>query len=229
MDAKEQARRAAFKDEALVHIDALYGVALRLIKNERDAEDLVQDTYLKAYNHFDKYEPGTNCKAWLFKILTNTFINRYRKKQKERVYLADDDERPLYERHAAPPASPMDQPAVDEEHMFHRLFGDEVRDALELVPEDFRLVVLLADLQDFSYKEIADIMDCPIGTVMSRLYRGRRLLQKQLVEYAVQQGYLSMDPREGHEEGKLMSLAEYRRTKRQQDEEQKELKRRSSR
>lgn len=226
MDAKDQARRLTFKEEALVHIDALYGVALRLIKNERDAEDLVQDTYLKAYNHFDKYEPGTNCKAWLFKILTNTFINRYRKKQKERVYLVDDDERPLYERHAAPPESPMDQPSVTEEEMFHRLFGDEVRDALELVPEDFRLVVLLADLQDFSYKEIADIMDCPIGTVMSRLYRGRRLLQKQLVEYAVTQGYLSMDPREGGEEGKLMSLAEYRRTKRQQDE---ELKRRSSR
>jgi RNA polymerase sigma-70 factor, ECF subfamily len=226
MQAREVAKKQAFKNEALVHIDALYGVALRLIKNERDAEDLVQDTYMKAYNHFDKYEQGTNCKAWLFKILTNTFINRYRKKQKERVYLVDDDERPLYERHAAPAESPMDQPAVSEEEMFHRLFGDEVRDALELVPEDFRIVVLLADLQDFSYKEIADIMDCPIGTVMSRLYRGRRLLQRQLVEYAMQQGYLSMDPREGHEEGKLMSLAEYRRTKRQQDEDQR---RRSSR
>ena len=221
MQAKETMRKVAIKNEALIHLDALYGVALRLIKNERDAEDLVQDTFLKAYNHFDKYEQGTNCKAWLFKILTNTFINRYRKKQKERVYLVDDDERPLYERHAAPAESPMDQPSVDETEMFHRLFGDEVRDALELVPEDFRIVVLLADLQDFSYKEIADIMDCPIGTVMSRLYRGRRLLQKQLVEYAVEQGYLSMDPRETGEEGKLMSLAEYRRTRRIQDEQQK--------
>ena len=216
--SKERAKKEAFKKEALVHLDALYGVALRLIKNERDAEDLVQDTFLKAYNHFDKYQQGTNCKAWLFKILTNTFINRYRKKQKERVYLVEDDERPLYERFAAKADSPLERSVDSEEQLYHRVFADEVRDALELVPQDFRIVVLLADLQDFSYKEIAEIMDCPIGTVMSRLYRGRRLLQRQLVDYAVEQGYLTMDPRQGDEEGKLMSLAEYRRKRRLRDE-----------
>lgn len=209
-----KSKKAAFREEALPHIDALYGVALRLIKNERDAEDLVQDTYLKAFNHFDKYKRGTNCKAWLFKILTNTFINRYRKKQKEKTFLVEDDERTLYERHAARPALPLDRGFDDEAHLFHTVFGDEVREALETVPTDFRLVVLLADLHDFSYKEIAEIMDCPIGTVMSRLYRGRRLLQKHLVEYALDQGYLTLDPRQGGEDGKLLSLAEYRRKRR---------------
>lgn len=215
--SKEKAKKAAFKKEALVHLDALYGVALRLVKNERDAEDLVQDTYLKAYNHFDKYKQGTNCKAWLFKILTNTFINRYRKKQKEKTYLVDDDARPLSERHASKPASPYDHPTHSEDQLYHRFFSDEVRDALEQVPSDFRIVVLLADLQDFSYKQIADIMDCPIGTVMSRLYRGRRLLQKQLVDYAVDQGVLAFDPRDANS-GKLLSLAEYRRKRRAQNE-----------
>lgn len=210
----DQSKKEAFRTEALPHLDALYGVALRLIKNERDAEDLVQDTYLKAFNHFDKYQRGTNCKAWLFKILTNTFINRYRKKQKERTFLVEDDERPLYERYAAKPGSPLDRAFDSETQLYHTVFGDEVRDALEQVPTDFRMVVLLADLHDFSYKEIADIMDCPIGTVMSRLYRGRRLLQKQLVEYALTQGYLEIDPRQG-DEGKLLSLAEYRRQRRE--------------
>jgi RNA polymerase sigma-70 factor (ECF subfamily) len=211
----DKARKAAFRKEALVHLDALYGVALRLAKNERDAEDLVQDTFLKAYSHFDKYQQGTNCKAWLFKILTNTFINRYRKKQKERTFLVEDDERPLYERVASRADSPFDRPVESEAHLYHRLFGDEVREALEQVPSDFRMVVLLADLQDFSYKEIAEIMDCPIGTVMSRLYRGRRLLQKQLVDYAVERGVLAIDPRTGGSEGNLLSLAEYRRMRRE--------------
>jgi len=211
---QDMTKKEAFREEALPHLDALYGTALRLIKNERDAEDLVQDTYLKAFNHFDKYKRGTNCKAWLFKILTNTFINRYRKKQKEKTYLVDDDERPLYSRYAAKPGSPLDRPFDSEAHLFHTVFADEVRAALEDVPPDFRMVVLLADLHDFSYKEIAEIMDCPIGTVMSRLYRGRRLLQKQLVEYALEQGYLALDPRDG-EDGELISLAEYRRRRRE--------------
>ena len=211
--SKEKSKQAAFREEALPHLDALYGVALRLIKHERDAEDLVQDTYLKAYRHFDKYQRGTNCKAWLFKILTNTFINSYRKKQKERTYLVEDDARPLYERFAVRPPLPLDRAFESEDELFHTVFGDEVRAALEQVPADFRLVVLLADLQDFSYKEIAEIMDCPIGTVMSRLYRGRRLLQKELVEYALEQGYLGIDPRQG-EQGNLLSLAEYRRQRR---------------
>ncbi len=209
MFATSNKKRTAFQEEALPHIDALYGVALRLVKNERDAEDLVQDTFLKAFNHFDKYAPGTNCKAWLFKILTNTFINSYRKKQKERTYLVDEDSLSLFERLPARDEDELERSFSSEEELFLHLFGDEVRAALELVPLDFRLVVLFADLQDFSYKEIAEIMDCPIGTVMSRLYRGRRMLQKVLVDYAVKSGCLQMDPRQ--DEGDLLSLAEYRR------------------
>ena len=210
---KEKQKKLAFKEEALPHIDALYAVALRLVKDEKDAEDLVQDAFLKAYNHFDKYKRGTNCKAWLFKILTNTFINKYRKKQKERRVIADDEARPLYDKRAAKDALPLDRHFDSEEQLFHALFSDEVRFALEEIPEDFRIVVLLADLQDFSYREIAEILDCPIGTVMSRLYRGRRLLQQQLVDYALHQGYLSIDPRQ--DEGDLLSLAEYRKQRRE--------------
>ncbi|MDX9724031.1 MAG: sigma-70 family RNA polymerase sigma factor [Myxococcota bacterium] len=215
---RDKAARAAFREEALPHLDALFGVALRLTKNERDAEDLVQETFLKAFHHFDKYQKGTNCKAWLFKILTNAFINRYRKRQKERTFLADDEPGAGLDAYAAPEAGELDRSFESPEELFHNAFSDDVRAALEAIPVDFRMVVLLADLQDFSYREIAEIMDCPIGTVMSRLYRGRRLLQRQLVDYAVSQGYLQLDPRSEDEEGKLLSLAEYRRKLRDADE-----------
>lgn len=178
----------AFHREALPHLDALYGTALKLTKDEQDAEDLVQETILKAFRYFDKYENGTNCKAWLFKIMHNTFINRYRKSQKRKEYLVDDDYRPLQERAEAPEQHPFVDEIDGEEEMYHKLFGDEVSRALSQVPVDFRMVVLLADLQDFAYKEIAEIMDCPIGTVMSRLYRGRRMLREQLAQYATEEG-----------------------------------------
>ena len=209
-------RESAFQNEALVHLDALYGVALRMTKNERDAEDLVQDTLLKAYTHFDKYKRGTNCKAWLFKILTNTFINRYRKKSKEKVYLVDDaDYRPLAERAIAPKENPLEGGAEDEEDWYKKLFSDKVKDALEEVPTDFRMVVLLADLYDFSYKETADIVGCPIGTVMSRLYRGRRLLASKLVDYALERGALSYDPRvEVEQDGEITKVIEFKRRRR---------------
>jgi RNA polymerase sigma-70 factor (ECF subfamily) len=205
----------AFQTEALVHMDALYGVALRMTKNERDAEDLVQDTFLKAYTHFAKYREGTNCKAWLFKILTNTFINRYRKKSKERVYLVNDkDYRPLAERAVAPKENPFEQGAESEEDWYKKLFSDKVKTALEEVPVDFRMVVLLADLYDFSYKETAEIVGCPIGTVMSRLYRGRRLLASKLVDYALETGNLSYDPRVGSEEDGEKKVIDFKRRRR---------------
>lgn len=182
--------REAFQREAVPHLDALYGTALRMTKSESDAEDLIQETMLKAFRYFDKYEKGTNCKAWLFKIMTNTFINRYRKKQKRKEFLIDDDHRPLQERAEAPEHTPFHESYDSEEKLYFKMFGDEVKAALEEIPVDFRMVVLLADLQDFAYKEIAEIMDCPIGTVMSRLYRGRRMLQAQLGEYARTQGYI---------------------------------------
>ncbi len=193
-------------------MDALYGTALRMTKSESDAEDLIQETMLKAYRYFDKYEKGTNCKAWLFKIMTNTFINRYRKKQKRKEYLIDDDHRPLQERAEAPEHTPFLDHYESEEQIYFRMFGDEVKRALEGMPVDFRMVVILADLQDFAYKEIAEIMDCPIGTVMSRLYRGRRMLQAQLGEYARGQGYIP-DEEEEEEESNTTSLEEYRQKK----------------
>jgi RNA polymerase sigma-70 factor (ECF subfamily) len=205
----------AFQTEALVHMDALYGVALRMTKNERDAEDLVQDTFLKAYTHFAKYRQGTNCKAWLFKILTNTFINRYRKKRKEKVYLVNDrDYRPLAERAVAPKENPLENGAESEDDWYKKIFSDKVKTALEEVPEDFRMVVLLADLYDFSYKETADIVGCPIGTVMSRLYRGRRLLASKLVDYALETGNLSYDPRVDEDGEKKVLEFKRRRRKR---------------
>lgn len=214
-------KKAAFRDEALVHLDPLYGVALRLTKNERDAEDLVQDTILKAYTHFGKYEQGTNCKAWLFKILTNTFINRYRKRSKERVFLVDDrDYRPLADRAVAPRPDPLTQSFAlegqEEEDWYKRLFSDDVKAALEEIPEDFRMVVLLADLYDFSYKETAEIMSCPIGTVMSRLYRGRRLLAARLADYALERGIISYDPRVEveTEDGEVEKVIEFQRRRR---------------
>jgi RNA polymerase sigma-70 factor, ECF subfamily len=189
----ERRRRERFQREALVHMDALYGLALRLSKHERDAEDLVQDAYLKAYQHFDKYREGTNCKAWLFKILTNTFINRYRKRQRENTFLAEDAAPSPLERLAAKVPNPVRQSAASQTELFQRLFGDEVSRALEKVPVDFRMCVLLVDLYGFSYKETADIIGCPIGTVMSRLYRGRRLLQTMLVEYAIHEGIIDAE------------------------------------
>ena len=210
-------KKKAIREEALVHVDALFGVGLRLTKNEKDAEDLVQDTYLKAFTHFDKYKRGTNCKAWLFKILTNTFINRYRKKSKEKLHLIDENEhRPLAERAVAPPENPLEQGALSEEDWYRKLFSDNVKQALEEIPTDFRMVVLLADLHDFSYKETADIMGCPIGTVMSRLYRGRRLLAAKLADYALAEGMITHDPRVEvvNEDGEVEKVIEFKRRRR---------------
>src|SRR5215831_717043 len=180
--------REEFEALALAHVDALYSAALRLTKNERDAEDLVQDTCMRAYRFFDKFERGTNIKAWLFKILTNTFINRYRRRVKERSVVEGIDRDAVHERFVSRDATEV--AANPEQYFFDRLLSDDVLRAIDGLPIDFRLVVILADLQEFSYKEIAEILECPVGTVMSRLYRGRKLLQKNLMSYAVEQGVL---------------------------------------
>src|SRR5467141_861723 len=166
--------RREFEHLSLEHLDALYSAGLRLTKNERDAEDLVQDTFLRAFRFFDKFERGTNMKAWLFKILTNTFINKYRRRVKERTVVEGASREAGNERFVT--REPTESSADPEQYFFDKL------------PIDFRLVVILADLQEFSYKEIAEILDCPVGTVMSRLYRGRKLLQKNLLGYAVESG-----------------------------------------
>ncbi len=196
--------RGEFERLALKHIDPLFSAALRLTKNERDAEDLVQDTFLRAYRFFDKFERGTNIKAWLFKILTNTFINRYRRSVKERNIVEGSEREAVHERFISREAT--EYAANPEQFFFDRLLSDDVLRAVDALPIDFRMVVILADLQEFSYKEIAEILDIPVGTVMSRLFRGRRLLQKSLGNYAVLSGVVS--PRAA---GESVSLDSYRK------------------
>ena len=196
-----------FEALVLAHLDPLYSAALRLTKNERDAEDLVQDTCMRAYRFFDKFERGTNIKAWLFKILTNTFINRYRRKVKERNVTEGSEREAVHEAFISRDAS--DYAANPEQYMFDRLLSDDVLKAIDGLPIDFRLVVILADLQEFSYKEIAEILDVPVGTVMSRLFRGRKALQKSLRDYAADQGVLPAKTPEAPEAP--VDLGAYRR------------------
>ena len=172
-------------------MSSLYTAALRMTRNPSDAEDLVQETYLKAYRAFATFKEGTNLKAWLYKILTNTFINSYRsrKRRPEQTELADVEDLYLYRRLGGLEAVSLGRSA-EEEVMEHFTDGD-VKGAVEALPEQFRMAVLLADVEGFSYKEIAEILDIPIGTVMSRLHRGRRALQKALHEFAVQRGLTS--------------------------------------
>jgi RNA polymerase sigma-70 factor (ECF subfamily) len=177
-------------------MSALYSAALRMTRNPSDAEDLVQETYLRAYRGFGGFQEGTNLKAWLYKILTNTFINRYRRTTKERN-IVEDERDSVQDRLVSRDAADL---AEDPERaFFERLLSDDVLRAIDSIPVDFRLTVILADLQDFSYKEIADILDVPVGTVMSRLFRGRRLLQKLLAEYAAASGVLHA----GREDGSI--------------------------
>ena len=197
-----------FESLALAQLDSLYSAALRLTKNERDAEDLVQDTCMRAFRFFDKFERGTNIKAWLFKILTNTFINRYRRKVKERTLVEGSERDAVHERFISRDAS--DFAANPEQYFFDRLLSDDVLMAMDSLPIEFRLVVILADLQEFSYKEIADILECPVGTVMSRLFRGRKLLQKTLRQYAQGEGVLA---EAGEGASKPTDLTEYRNRK----------------
>ena len=187
---------AEFEETALVYTDELYATALRLTKNERDAEDLVQETYLKGFTFFHRFEKNTNCRAWLFKILTNTFINNYRRKVKEREILGADDLRPVEENlHSRNKV--RNNP---ERGLFHKLFSEDIRSALENIPIEFRMVVVLADLQGFSYKEIAHILECPVGTVMSRLFRGRKLMRKQLAHFAASEGIIRQPELYMHDE-----------------------------
>jgi RNA polymerase sigma-70 factor (ECF subfamily) len=177
--------RADFEREALPHLSALYSAAVRLTRNERDAEDLVQDALLRAYRFFDSFQPGTNCKAWLFRILTNVFCNRYREREREHEILTEaKSSEANIEQFFAGQQGRRDMDTA----LLGRLVSEDVERALTQIPEDFRLAVILADLEDFTYKEIAEIMECPAGTVMSRLYRGRKLLQGLLFDYAVEQG-----------------------------------------
>lgn len=177
-----------FEQEAMPHARALYGAAMRLTRSPDDAADLVQETFLKAFRAFDQFEPGTNCKAWLFRILTNAFINKYRRRVKEREILEGEHQQSAEDNLVHLPSKKM---TLDPEGaLMDKTLGDEVLKALDKVPVDFKTVVVLSDIEGFSYKEIADICDIPVGTVMSRLFRGRRILQEQLFAYAVETGVL---------------------------------------
>jgi len=176
-----------FEAAAVPFVDALYNTALRMTRNPQDAEDLVQETYLKAYKYYDKFTEGTNFKAWLFRILKNTFINNYRKRQQEPPQNAFDEIEDVFESQVSADSSSIPNP---EEDALENVLDEDVQRALDALPDEYRMVVILADLEDFSYQEIADILEIPVGTVMSRLYRARRRLEAEMLRYAKEHGYI---------------------------------------
>jgi len=206
---REAKRRREFERETMPHLDALYATALRLTRAPSDAEDLVQDTLLKAYRFYDRFEAGTNLKAWLLKILTNTFINRYRRSVRERKVFDGVGARPVGEGVMSRAAMRgLSRPVEDVQR---RILAREIQAAIDELPEDYRLMIVLADVEELAYKEIAEIVGCPIGTVMSRLHRARKALQKKLIHQAVELGIVD-DPKP-EAPSPLVSLAEYRRKK----------------
>lgn len=178
------ADQATFAEDAMPLMDGLYSAAMRMTRNAADAEDLVQETYLKAFNAYERFEAGTNLKAWMYRILTNSYINAYRKKQRrpDESDIDDIEDLYLYRRLGGAESAVLSRSAEDE---LLEMFGeDEVKLALEDLPEHYRMPILLADVEGFAYKEIAEILDVPVGTVMSRLHRGRKQLQKRLYSFA---------------------------------------------
>lgn len=183
MAEEEAAKREEFEREALVHLDTLYNVALRLTGTASDAEDLVQDTVAKAFRSWEQYEPGTNCRAWLVTIMRNTFINQFRRESRRPTPVQYDSVEDINVFEEIRERDP-------EGSFFHQIVDKEVKRAIQELPEEFRIPLVLSDVEGMSYAEIADILELPVGTVKSRLFRGRRRLQQRLYEYAVEMGYI---------------------------------------
>lgn len=191
--------REDFTNDAMQYAPQLFATALRMTRNRADAEDLVQETFLKGWRAFDSYQQGTNLRAWLFRIMTNTFINKYNSQQRrpQETELDDVEELYLFRRMGAFDQSKMTHSAEDQ--MLELFTDEEVKNAIEELPETFRIPVLLSDVEGFSYKEIAEMLEVPIGTVMSRLHRGRKAMQKMLYEYAKERGLVDeslLEPQE---------------------------------
>jgi RNA polymerase sigma-70 factor (ECF subfamily) len=182
----EAERRKEFEEEALVHLDLLYNSAVQMTRNAADAEDLVQETFVKAYRFFDRFKKGTNCRAWLFKIMKNNFINAFRKRSKEPVKVDFEQVEATLQAEPQPAVPPAEATSV--EQLFEELVEDDVKEALDQLPFEFRMVTILSDVEGLSYQEIADIMECPVGTVRSRLSRARRFLRGKLYDFARKRG-----------------------------------------
>jgi RNA polymerase sigma-70 factor (ECF subfamily) len=187
-DETEEQRRERFERDAMPLMPSLYSAALRLTRNPADAEDLVQEAYLRAYRGFGGFTPGTNLKAWLYRILTNTFINSYRKKQREPVTVLGEEIPDWYLYDHLADDTTTGETASAEAQVLERMPDEDVQAALDALPENFRMAVWLADVEGFAYKEIAEILDIPIGTVMSRLHRGRKSLEKMLWDKVRERG-----------------------------------------
>jgi len=183
--------REDFTNDAMQHAPQLFSTAMRMTRNRSDAEDLVQETFIKAWRSFATYQQGTNLRAWLFRIMTNTYINKYNAQQRKptETELDDVEELFLYKRLGSVDQSQLSQSAEDQ--MLSLFTDDEVKKALEELPDQFRIPVLMSDVEGFSYKEIAEILEIPLGTVMSRLHRGRKAMQKMLYEYAKERGLIN--------------------------------------
>jgi RNA polymerase sigma-70 factor (ECF subfamily) len=209
----DPATRKEFEATALPQLDSIYGAALRLTRNPSEAEDLVQDTFVRAYRFWHTFKTGTSIKAWLFTILRNTFINRYHRNTRRRTARTDLEAQLSSLGTDAAIARPTQQVPGPEAATARRITRERIDAALELVPEDYRTAVILADLEGLAYKEIAEVMECPIGTVMSRIYRGRRLLHRLLHDHAVELGIVEpeAEPESAADDGKTVQLDDFRK------------------
>ncbi len=208
---KKSKNEEVFKEAILAHLDALYGLALRMTSQPAEAEDLVQDTYVRALRFHDKFEAGTNLKAWLFKMMVNLFINRYRREKRSRSFTEGSERQDMVERGFT--RDKLAATTAPEEYFFEKLFSDDVVSALDELPHDFKMVILLVDINEFSYAQAAEILGIPVGTVMSRLHRGRRLLRASLYSFAVEEGYVRTKETDGEQPADLERFRERKRRK----------------